>query len=112
MRILVGYTQSGRAVEVPVEQDEGASWLAPGFQQPEQRYNVYCMLTYLRAREETGWLLTPADRGSRFRQLLRDLLDDPATEVAIETARQQGIAKTTFDDIEIGRQLVLPGLRG
>ena len=112
MRILVGYTRSGRAVEVPVEEDDRAEWLLIEFSELEQRHEIYCVLAYLRARENTGWLLTAADRGGRFYALLEGLLGDPATHAAIEMARRRGIAMTTFDDLGVGRMLVLPGLRG
>jgi hypothetical protein len=64
---------------VPAEQDGGAAWLLSEFPEPEQRYEMYCVLAYLRAREATGWLFTAADRGDRFRQIIEDLFDDPAT---------------------------------
>ncbi len=112
MRILVGYTKSGRAVEVPIEQDERADWLLSRFTELEQRHEVYCVLAYLRAREDTGWRLTAADRGDRFFELLHNLFGDPSTQAALELARRLGIAKTTFDDLELGRQLVLAWLRG
>ena len=112
MQILVGFTRSGQAVEVPVEQDAGLDWLVSGFPELEQRYEIYCMLPYLRTREDAGWLLTAADRGGRFHELLYKLLHDPATPEAIKAARRRGIARTTFDDLEFGRQLVLPRFRG
>jgi hypothetical protein len=112
MRILVGHTRSGRTVEVPVEQGEQAEWLLDEFSDLEQRHEVYCMLAYLRAREEAGWLLTAADQGDRFLVLLEALLKDPTTQEAIKTARLGGFGETIFDDLDLGRTLVLPGLRG
>ncbi len=111
MDILIGSSTTGNRIEVPADENEPIDKLLDRHREPDERFDLLCALTYLRAREEAGWRLTAVDQGDRFRDLLLAVWQDPSTAAALADARRRNPAHSVFDDVLHGRSLVLPDLR-
>jgi hypothetical protein len=112
MRIKIGKTRSGRDIEIEVEPTLRVQRFLADYSRPDDRFDALCLVLFLRLREKGGWLLTPLGSEAIFDRLAAAIEFDPKTDEAIAVARDSGASRSAFADLELGRRMALPGLRG
>jgi hypothetical protein len=108
--VAIGRMRSGRPISIPIDPSGSLDELLADDLSAADRFDIYCAVTYLRAREHAGWRLTPDD-SPRFDALLTKLLQLPAIQAAIQSARAEAGLQTVFDHLRHGRALVSSDLR-
>lgn len=111
MRLRIGETRSGRRVEIETEPAVRIQEILADHTSLEDRYDAFCLILYLRQREQNGWLLTPRGSEGLFDELAVAVENDPLTSRAIQAARVSARSGSAFRDLEHGRQIALPSLR-
>lgn len=112
MRIAIGKARSGRDIEIEVDPTLRVRRFLADYSEPDDRFDALCLVLFLRLREKGGWLLTPLGSEAIFTRLAAELQLDPKTDEAIAVARGSGASRSAFADLELGRRMALPGLRG
>jgi hypothetical protein len=72
--------------------------------------DVFCAVTYLRVRERNGWRLV-IDGDMVFRDILDGAETNSMFRNAVKASRHHASNRTFIDDMNAGRDLVLPSLR-
>jgi hypothetical protein len=111
MRLMIGETRSGRRVEIETDPAVRVQELLADHTSLEDRYDAFCLILYLRQREQSGWLLTPGGSEDLFDELAVAVESDPLTLRAIQAARVSTPWVSAFRDLEHGREIALPSLR-
>lgn len=107
MRTIIGTTRSGKPIQVTTAPP---SVVLTAEMSNADVYDAYCAVTYLRVRERSGWRLV-IDGGIVFRDILDSAETDGWFESAVKDSRHCASNRTFIDDINAGRDLVLPALR-
>jgi hypothetical protein len=111
MRLMIGETRSGRRVEIETDPTVRIQQFLAEHMSLDDRYDAFCLILYLRQREQSGWILTPRGSEGLFDDLAVSVESDPLTLRAIEAARVSTPWTSAFRDLEHGREIALPSLR-
>ncbi len=111
MGIPIGETRSGRSIEIDFGEQDMAAKLLADHPKPDDIFDVYCLILFLRLKEQHGWLLSGLGADNLFAGLARELVKASVVNAAVDSARRDKVSASAFGDVEHGRSLASPEFR-